>query len=259
MQGRPFGSPIVWPEHCVDLQLIADHDVVVIGGPDTNFWHAALFEAVASEFEQTRSSVPLAFGMRDTSHSVPVYGSRSLHVRLASPAELPKSSALELDERIFPTYSMILLARNPFAAAVGKSRWCVFAAGSRSLGSSEAVMALAAMIRTMTNQTEGNFASTVATSVPDVYAQVSAVLCRVSEVESAMIRRGDGILQRDRRRLEPIGLDSEYSDTYIPTEIEYLSFAGIASEWKVLSQIRSGLVTSTRRSLPAGGLVARNQ
>src|SRR5699024_5729347 len=52
--------PARWPEHCVDPVLLADRDVVGVGGPDTNFWHGALFEPVAREFGNPESSVPLA-------------------------------------------------------------------------------------------------------------------------------------------------------------------------------------------------------
>lgn len=235
--GAQLGNPVMWPEHCVDAQLIAERDVIIIGGPDTNFWHAALFEAIAHEFEHPRSSVPLALSLRDQSHEIPIYGSRSLLLQLASPAGLPNRTDLELDERIFPTYAMILATRNPLAAARGLSRWCVFVAGSRSLGTSGAVIALSAMLRIMVEDSQANFASTVPTSVPGIHAQASAILCRTTEVECAMIRRGGQTLNRARQRLSPVGLDPHYSDTYVPTEVEYLSYTGTASKWDTLCRI----------------------
>lgn len=237
--GAVIGSPTAWPEHCVDPLLIAERDVVVVGGPDTNFWHAALFEAVAHEFETPASSVPLAIGLRDVRGGDSVYGSRSLLINLKDPAELPRQDGtrIELDERLFPTYGMILACRNPFAAARGLSRWCVFVAGTRSLGTSGAVMALAAILRAMSTDSSCNFTSAVRTSVDGVHAQVGAILCRTSEVEHAAIRREGLIVGRARQRLNPVGLDPLYSDTYMPTEVQYLRYVGANSAWETLCLI----------------------
>jgi hypothetical protein len=240
--GACIGSPVAWPEHCVDPMIIAARDVIVIGGPDTNFWHAALFEAVSREFDAPRSSVPLAIRLRELRGGYPVYGSRSILLNLHEPADLPRidEGSLELDERIFPTYGMILACRNPFAAAVGASRWCVFLAGSRSLGTSGVVLGLAAMLRSMRNDPDLNFTSTVDTTHPGVQAQVAAVLCRTAQVERAMIRRDGKILERRRHELLPVGLDPHYSDTYLPTKIEYLRYEGIDSSWEPLCDIPEG-------------------
>lgn len=238
--GAHIGSPVSWPEHCVDPMLIAARDVIVIGGPDTNFWHAALFEAVAREFEIPVSSIPLAMSLREVRNDrSAVYGSRSIRLDLHEPAGLPRPDAegVELDERIFPTFAMILACRNPFAAAAGASRWCVFVAGTRSLGTSGAVLALAAMLRMMRNDPALNFASTVCTSRAGVYGQVAAVLCRTSQVEHSMLRRGGKIVGRQRRTLEPVGLDPHYSDTYLPTSVEYLRYDGTQSMWEPLCSI----------------------
>ena len=75
--------PLVRPEHTVDLDQLATHNLVVVSGPDTNFWHAALYEAVARGFDNPPSTVPLALGLRDmTAKGVPIYGSADLFVRL---------------------------------------------------------------------------------------------------------------------------------------------------------------------------------
>ena len=77
-----------------------------------------------------------------------------------------------MDERLFPTFGMIMACRNPFAAALGQSRWCVFVAGTRSLGTSGAVLGLAAMLRQMHGDPGLNFSSTVRTTRDGVQAQV---------------------------------------------------------------------------------------
>jgi hypothetical protein len=237
--GACLGTPVTWPEHCVDPLMIASRDVIVIGGPDTNFWHAALFEAVAREFDVPGSSVPLAVSLRELRNGVPVYGSRSMLVHLHDPADLPQPEGglLEMDERLFPTFGMIMACRNPFAAAVGASRWCVFVAGTRSLGTSGAVLGLAAMLRQMRNDPALNFSSTVRTTRDGVQAQVSAVLSRTSQVEQAMLRRDGIMLSRQRHALPAVGLDPEYSDTYLPTEVQYLRYDGAQSQWRSLCVI----------------------
>jgi hypothetical protein len=237
--GACAGTPVAWPEHCVDPLLIAERDVIVIGGPDTNFWHAALFEAVSRHFEVPESSVPLALSLRELRNGYPVYGSRSILLRLHEPADLPRTDggSAELDERIFPTFGMMLACRNPFAAAVGVSRWCVFVAGTRSLGTSGAVLGLTAMLRSMRNDPDLNFTSTVSTARPGVQAQVAAILCRTTGVERAMVRRDGKVLQRRRHELQPVGLDPDYSDTYLPTNVEYLRYEGVGSAWAPLCSI----------------------
>jgi hypothetical protein len=237
--GAALGTPATWPEHCVDPPLLAQRDLVIVSGPDTNFWHAAAFEAVAREFSRPPSSVPLAMSLRDDRA---VYGSRSLLVSLSAPAELPSTDEgrIELDERIFPTYAMILACRNPFASACGFSRWCVFVAGVRSLGTSGGVLALTSMLRLMREDPTRNFFSLVPASRSGVDIPVTAVLCRTSEVEQAMIRRDGDTLPRVRRRLPPVGLDPLYSDTYIPTEVEYLCYSNGKSKWEILCRIPAG-------------------
>ena len=144
-------APVMWPEHCVDPVLLAEHDLVVVGGPDTNFWHGGLFEPVAREFARPRSSVPLALDMREGG-AFPSYGSRSLTTvarRVVGGLPARPGARGPADERLYPTHAMILACRNPYAAALGRSRWCVFVAGTRSLGTSGAVLALTLMLRQM--------------------------------------------------------------------------------------------------------------
>jgi hypothetical protein len=220
-------GPVMLPEHCVDPALLAERDVVVIGGPDTNFWHGALFEPVAQEFAVPRSAVPLALNLRDVSAGFPVYGSRSMSVELTDLGSVfrhTREERADLDERLYPTYGMVLATRNPFAAAVGRSHWCVFVAGTRSLGTSGAVLGLVRMLRAMREDAELNFCSLVPTRSPGVSAPVSAVLFRTTEVEQAMLRRGGELTARRRRTLAPEGIDPQYSDSYLPVGVEYLSY-----------------------------------
>src|SRR5262249_22407498 len=187
--------PLMWPEHCVDPMQLAGRDVVVVGGPDTNFWHGALFEPVAEQFSSPRSSVPLALDLRETSPGLPIYGSRSMSVALAGLSSVlhhTREDEAELDERLYPTYGMILACRNPFAAAVGRSHWCVFVAGTRSLGTSGAVLALVMMLHSMARDPALNYYSEVPTDAADVTAPVSAVPCRTIPAEQSVLRRDGG-------------------------------------------------------------------
>jgi hypothetical protein len=233
-------APVMWPEHCVDPLLLAEHDLVVVGGPDTNFWHGALFEPVAREFATPPSSVPLALDMREPG-DLPSYGSRRLIAQLSgSGAVFPHSRAerVELDERLYPTHAMILACRNPYAAALGRSRWVVFVAGTRSLGTSGAVLALTLMLRRMRADPEADFASEVPTGSARVRARVSAALVRVAEVEQAALRRDGELQPRQRRRMAPEGLDPHYSDSYLPTEVDHLAYTGgDHPQWTTLGRL----------------------
>jgi hypothetical protein len=246
LSGGDTEAPIMWPEHCVDPLLLADHDLVVVGGPDTNFWHGALYEPAAREFATPPSSVPLALDMREPG-GLPTYGSRMLTAQLSgSGAVFPHSRAerVELDERLYPTHAMILACRNPYAAALGRSRWCVFVAGTRSLGTSGAVLALTLMLRRMRQDPQAEFYSEVPTGSSRVRARVSAALIRVAEVEQAALRR-DGTLQpRQRRRMAPEGLDPHYSDSYVPTEVDHLAYGeGDNPKWTTLGRLAGRVAT----------------
>jgi len=234
---RP-GGPAMLPEHCVDPRLLADRDVVVIGGPDTNFWHGALFEPVARQFTVPRGDVPLALDLRDLSTGVPVYGSRSMSVQLSGLGSVfhhTRQDRADLDERLYPTYAMVLATRNPFAAAIGRSHWCVFVAGTRSLGTCGAVLGLVRMLRAMQADDDLNFSSVVPTAMANLSAQVSAVLLRTTEVEQAVLRRRGELTSRRRRSMAPEGLDLFYSDSYIPVGVEYLSYDDPSTPtWRLL-------------------------
>jgi hypothetical protein len=234
-------APVLWPEHCVDPALLAEHDVVVVGGPDTNFWHGGLFEPVARDFANPRSSVPLALDMREEG-AFPSYGSRSLTTVLAGSAAVfphARESRVLLDERLYPTHAMILACRNPYAAALGRSHWCVFVAGTRSLGTSGAVLALTLMLRHMRREEGTTYFSEVPTDSARVRARVSAVLIRVAEMEQAALRRDGALQPRQRRRHPPEGLDPHYSDSYIPTEVDYLAYdePGGTPRWATLGRL----------------------
>jgi hypothetical protein len=231
------GEPAMLPEHCVDPELLSRRDVVVIGGPDTNFWHGALFEPVAAEFATPRGPVPLAFDLRDLTQGTAVYGSRSMSVQLTNfGAVFPhtREDRADLDERLYPTYGMALAVRNPFAAACGRSHWCVFVAGTRSLGTSGAVLGLTRMLRAMRDDADRTFFSYVPTRRPGLSAPVSAVLFRTSEVERSVLRRGGRLVPRERHHLPPEGGDPDYSDSYVPTVVEYLHYDDENPRWVAL-------------------------
>jgi hypothetical protein len=242
LSGELSAGPVMLPEHCVDPALLAERDVVVIGGPDTNFWHGALFEPVARQFDAPRSAVPLALDLRDLAGGFPIYGSRSISVQLSDLGTVfhhTRQERADLDERLYPTYGMALATRNPFAAAVGRSHWCVFVAGTRSLGTSGAVLGLVRMLRAMRADDGTNFSSLVPTTTPGMSARVSAVLFRTTEVEQAVLRRDGVLTPRTLRTLAPEGIDPHYSDSYVPVGVEYLCYPGShpqqAPEWKLLS------------------------
>jgi hypothetical protein len=148
-----------------------------------------------------------------------------------------REDQVELDERVYPAYGMILACRNPFAAALGRSHWCVFVAGTRSLGTSGALLALVMMLRAMRDDPATNFSVEVPTESAKVRAPVSAVLCRTTEVEQAALRRDGRLTPRQRRRLAPEGLDLLYSDSYVPVEVEYLSYADGKPRWAALGRL----------------------
>jgi hypothetical protein len=178
--------------------------------------------------------------MRD-SGAFPTYGSRSMTVLLGQSEEVfpyGRDGLVELDERLYPTYAMILACRNPFAAAIGRSHWCVFVAGTRSLGTSGAVLALASMLQAMRADPELNYFVEAPTESAKVHARVSAALCRTIEVEQAALRRDGQIIPRQRRRLPTENLDVHYSDSYIPVEVEHLSYAeGGPPRWSLLGRL----------------------
>jgi hypothetical protein len=231
-------EPVMLPEHCVDPELLSRRDVVIVGGPDTNFWHGALFEPVAAGFTTPRSPVPLAFDLRDLTGDTAVYGSRSMSVQLTNfGAVFPhtREDRADLDERLYPTYGMAIAVRNPFAAACGRSHWCVFVAGTRSLGTSGAVLGLTRMLRAMKEDENRTFFSYVPAGRPGLSAPVSAVLFRTSEVERSALRRNGQLLPRERHRLPTEGGDPDYSDSYVPTVVEYLHYDDENPRWVPLT------------------------
>ena len=129
---------------------------------------------------------------------------------------------------------MILACRNPYAAAAGRSRWVVFVAGTRSLGTSGAVLALTLMLRRMRADPEANFYSEVPTSARRVRAPVSAALVRVAEVEQAVLPgRPDPAATAAAE-----GLDPHYSDSYVPTEVDVLAYgSGDTPQWTTLGRL----------------------
>jgi hypothetical protein len=234
---RPNGStgePFVWPEHHVDIPFLACHDLVVIGGGDSNFWHAALFEPVRQSFLSPPSTIPLALDLRDSGGEISFYGSRMINVALAGKEKIPgleKARRFELDERRFPTCAMLLAVENPFARALQRSHWCVFVAGTRSLGGCGAVLALAAMIEQMRADPSVNFGSLVETAEPDVAARVSALLVRTTAVEYAAEGHDDA---RGRRDIPVDGPDPDYRDSYVAVGVDFLDNLDGTPVWRPL-------------------------
>jgi hypothetical protein len=238
------GEAFTWPEQTVDIPFLAAHDVVVVGGGDSNFWHGALFEPVRQSFLNPPSTIPLALDLRDSGGDISYYGSRMINVSLAGKQAIPgleKARRFELDERRFPTCAMILAVENPFARAIGRSHWCVFVAGTRSLGTSGAVLALAAMIEEMRRDPSASYGSLVETAEPDVRAKVSALLVRTKEVEYAAENRHQS---RGRRDIPVDKPDPDYRDSYTAVGVEYLDNLGDAPFWRPL-------VTLSRPPAPA--------
>jgi hypothetical protein len=237
--GGSSGQPFIWPEHHVDIPFLACHDLVVIGGGDSNFWHAALFEPVRQSFLNPPSTIPLALDLRDSSGEISFYGSRMINVALAGKEKIPgleKARRFELDERRFPTCAMLLAVENPFARALQRSHWCVFVAGTRSLGGCGAVLALAAIIEQMRRDPNANFGSFVETADPDVAAKVSALLVRTTTVEYAAEGSDD---TRGRREIPVDGPDPDYRDSYVAVGVEYLDNLGETPGWRPLVNVRS--------------------
>ena len=67
----------MWPEHCVDPMLLAERDVVVVGGPDTNFWHGGAVRAGGPGVRHAGELGPAGLDMREPG-DLPTYGSRML-------------------------------------------------------------------------------------------------------------------------------------------------------------------------------------
>jgi hypothetical protein len=225
--------PFVWPEHCVDPALLGSHDLIIVGGGDTNFWHAALFEPIWQRFTEPRSTIPLAVDLRDATADLGRYGSRGINVRLAGEVPGVGASPRVLDERSFPTYAIILGCDNPFSTRQ-PAHWCVFVAGTRSLGTSGAVLALAAIIQDMEAENTSNYFSLVLTDDSDVHAGVSGLLLRVTRVEQAWHWVGGKLERRQQRSIPTDHPDPQYSDSYIPVEVEFFDNRTGQGAWRKL-------------------------
>jgi hypothetical protein len=247
------GEPFTWPEHHVDIPFLASHDVVVVGGGDSNFWHAALFEPVRQGFLNPSSTIPLALDLRDSGGEISFYGSRMINVRLAGKEKIPgleKARRFELDERRFPTCSMILAVENPFARALQRPHWCVFVAGTRSLGTSGAVLGLAAMIEQMRADPTLDYGSLVETEDPDVHAKVAALLVRTTQVEYAAAAEEP----RGRRDIPVDKPDPDYRDSYTAIGVEYLDNLSGTPAWRPLATL--GGAAATERAARAEEVAA---
>ncbi|MBT2511300.1 hypothetical protein J7I98_36885 [Streptomyces sp. ISL-98] len=227
--------PLLLPEHCADVRQLAEHDLVVIGGPDVNFWHAVLYEAVLARFTKPVSSIPLALSMRSDQKGTPNYGSTLIHslfTEIKRVFPLAEDDAYDIDDRLYPAHGMILACRNPFAAALGKSHWCVFVAGLTAVATSGSVRVLAEMLNLMRSDPEVNFFSPVPTSSADVHADVSALLCRVVEVEYPVMYREGQLVPRQRHAVPDEGRDPHHSSSGLPTRVQYLGFNDGEPVWR---------------------------
>lgn len=234
--GRP-ADPFIWPEHTVDMQFLAAHDLVVVGGGDSNFWHGAVFEPVLRSFNHPPSTIPLACDLRDPSGALSFYGSQSINLNLHNRHLIPgleKSRRYELDERRFPTSGMILAVENPFAKALGREHWCVFVAGPRSLGTSGAVLGLAAMLDEMRANPSANYTSLVSTTEPNVTAAVSALITRTVRCEYAADDYTGVLRPRGVNEIPTDRPDPDYRDSYMPVGVEYLDNHGDVPVWRLL-------------------------
>ncbi|HKA09028.1 MAG TPA: hypothetical protein VKI99_00995 [Candidatus Dormibacteraeota bacterium] len=231
-------EPFIWPEHCVDPPLLAARNIVLVGGGDTNFWHGAVFEAVWRKFAEPPSTIPLAMHFRHATAGGGRYDSRGLNVSLAG--ELPGAGRGEnvLDERLFPTYAMILGCDNPFSTRTPPHR-CVFVAGTRSLGTGGAVLALAAVAANIRHQPGADYWSLVSSVDDKVRAGVSALLCRVTRVQIAWRRIEGHLYGREQRSIPTDRPDPFYSDTAVPAEVEFLDNRAEPSVWRALVRSES--------------------
>ncbi len=235
-RGRP-ADPFMWPEHCVDMQFLAAHDLVVVGGGDTNFWHGALFEPIFRSFSDPASTVPLAFDLRDPTGTLSFYGSQSINLQLTNRHLIPGlegARRFELDERHFPTCAMILACENPFARALGRDHWCVFVAGTRSLGTSGAILGLAAILEQMRADPDVHYSSLVDTAEPNVKAAVAALLTRTVRCEYSADERDGEIRPRGWNEIPVDRPDPDYRDSYMAIGVEYLDNTGEVPVWRPL-------------------------
>jgi hypothetical protein len=182
----------------------------------------------------------------------PFYSSRTINVRLAGAERIPGlegARRLELDERNFPTCGIILAVENPYARASEREHWCTFVAGTRSLGTAGAMLALAAMIERMRTDDDVNYFSVVETSEPGVHANVSALVTRVTEVEHAA-EAGRG---RARYAIATDRPDPDYRDSFMPLTVEYLDNTGETPEWKLLVSLRPQEDDAAAEAVATGG------
>jgi hypothetical protein len=91
------------------------------------------------------------------------------------------------------------------------------------------------MLRAMKEDENRTFFSYVPAGRPGLSAPVSAVLFRTSEVERSALRRNGQLLPRERHRLPTEGGDPEYSDSYVPTVVEYLHYDDENPRWVPLT------------------------
>lgn len=229
--GSPGAAPFVWPEHCVDPGMLAEHDLVVVGGPDTNAWHALLFEYFAREAEPTPSESAVALDLRTGDGKEARYGAEALSVRLhGANVAFGGEGVVRLHEARYPTVGMLLACENPLARAVGNRRWCVFAAGNHSLGTSGAVLALAEVLERMRRSDdprELDPASPLRLPRPPRDADgrpvagplVSATLLAVDEVLRAGSPGTGPHGVRGRRRIPVESRDPGYHSSFVPTRV----------------------------------------
>lgn len=236
-------QPFIWPEHCVDPLQLADHDLIIVGGPDTNYWHGLLYEMAFRAFAHPPSEIPLALGMRKRVGARPMYSSEAIYTSLWQAMRQFYSDRADdpdwpIDERSFPTTGMIVACRNPLRRPGDDTvRRCFFVAGPRSLGTSGALLGLAEVVSRLAADEASDFWSLVPSlGAPDELAGlVSALLVRVTEVERQPARADqDGPTTRSVHRMADVGPDPGYHDSFVPVSVEYLRYEGVEAAWAPL-------------------------
>jgi hypothetical protein len=138
----------------------------------------------------------------------------------------PSTDALRLPETARPTYGMIVATANPLADP-DSGRWCVFLAGTRSLGTMAATLCFTALLQALRRNPEADLFSLVPAGDMPGHVPVAAALVRASTVEVAAGPDED----RDVRSVPHDRPDPQYRDSYVVTEAEVLDTRADEPSW----------------------------
>ena len=231
-RGGNVERPFIWPEHTVDPFMLADHNVVVVGGPDTNFWHAALLELSHQAFTLPPSPIRLGVSTRsDQSGGVPTYGMEQVWVDVPGLdrviPEVPPGRPAVMHANRYPSYAFILAMDNRLAMAKGKRRAVVLVFGMRSLATTAAVSALATVFGSELSGLPCN-----TTLSARVVAPSSVWIVRVTEAECMARSSGE---PREVLSVPSSGAMSTYHDSLMPRALEILTGTAGAIGWVPIS------------------------